>query len=275
MRRNGADLSDGATADIFDIKRFAIHDGPGIRTTVFFRGCPLECWWCHNPEARLPCGAVTYRSRAVDSTLPLDDNVVGPNVRLERLVAEVGRDRVFYIQSGGGVTASGGEPLMQPEFLVRFLRACRDAAIATAVDTSGYAPAEIFERLEGLVDLYLYDIKIVDDADHRKYTGVGNALIHENLERLLDRNTPVLPRIPMIPGITETDRNIDGLASFLARRSGISTVCILPYNRLGEDKVKRLGLEYRPGAMRTQSPGRMREIAERFESAGLEVRIGG
>jgi pyruvate formate lyase activating enzyme len=262
-------------ADIFDIKRFAIHDGPGIRTTVFFRGCPLACWWCHNPEARLPDCEVDYRSRALDSTLPPGDNVIGPAVRLRRIVDEISRDRVFYEQSGGGLTASGGEPLMQPAFLEALLRRCRENGISTAVDTSGYAPREVFEALDGLVDLYLFDLKIMDEDDHRTYTGVGNGLIHENLDVLLSAGTQVLARIPLIPGITETDENIDGLVSFLAARREIKGTCLLPYNRLGEDKVRRLGLQYRPGTMSTQTPQRLCEIAGRFEEAGLDVRIGG
>ena len=263
------------TGDIFDIKRFAIHDGPGIRTTVFFRGCPLECWWCHNPEARLACDEVSYRNRAIDTGLPLDDNVVGPSVRLEHLVAEIARDRVFYEQSGGGVTASGGEPLMQPAFLERLLRSCRDIGISTAVDTSGYAPRETFELLDGLVDLYLFDLKIMDGPRHLEYTGVENSLILDNFEMLLASGAAVVPRIPMVPGITETEENIDGLVSFLSGRPGIETVCILPYNRLGEDKAGRLGVEYRPGTISTQTPQRIRDIAARFESAGRAVRLGG
>lgn len=273
-RRNGTAVGE-PTGDVFDIKRFAIHDGPGIRTTVFFHGCPLECWWCHNPEARLADCDISYSSRALDSTLPLEDNVIGPAVRLPRLIVEISRDRVFYEQSGGGVTVSGGEPLMQPAFLERLLGACREIDIPTAVDTSGYAPSDIIRRLEGLVDLYLFDLKIMDEADHRKYTGVDNALIHDNLDLILSTGVRVMPRIPMIPGITETEKNLEELVSFLADRDALGAVCILPYNRLGEDKVRRLGLEYLPGTLQTQTPQRMREIAERFESSGLEVRIGG
>lgn len=276
MRENRGHAAAGEpVGDVFDIKRFAIHDGPGIRTTVFFSGCPLECWWCHNPEARLVPRDGSRRSRAADATLPTGDNVIGPAVRLSRLVAEVARDLIFYEQSGGGITVSGGEPLMQPDFLAELLGACRDRGISNAVDTSGYAPADIVARLDGLVDLYLFDLKIMDEYSHRKYTGVGNSLIHDNLDMILGTGTPVMIRIPMIPGITETEDNIEALASFLADRPCLGTVCILPYNRLGEDKARRLGLAYRPGEMPTQSAQRMREISARFESAGLEVRIGG
>jgi pyruvate formate lyase activating enzyme len=263
------------TGDIFDIKRFAIHDGPGIRTTVFFRGCPLVCWWCHNPEARVDCGRETYRKRSIDLSLPASDNVIGPEVRLETLIKEISRDSIFYDQSHGGMTASGGEPMMQIEFLEGLLEACRDRGIATAVDTSAYAPWPEFDRILGLVDLFMVDIKLLDDGQHERYTGVSNALILENFARLLDAGSRVRARLPMIPGITDTRENIDALISFLGRYGNLELISLLPYNRLGEDKFARLGLEYSPGALKTQSPDEMEDIAIRFEKAGLKVRVGG
>lgn len=265
----------GLTGDIFDIKRFAIHDGPGIRTTIFFRGCPLVCWWCHNPEARVDCGRETYRKRSVDLTLPVSDNVIGPEVRLETLIAEITRDSIFYDQSQGGVTASGGEPLMQYEFLEGLLLACRERGIGTALDTSGYAPWEKFERIMELVDLFLVDLKLIDEVQHEKYTGVSNVLILENFERLIEAGARVHARLPMIPGITDTEENIEALILFLGRYEELELISLLPYNRLGEDKFARLSLEYRPGTLKTQAPDRMRGIAGGFEDAGLSVRIGG
>jgi pyruvate formate lyase activating enzyme len=267
--------SNGYRGDIFDIKRFAIHDGPGIRTTVFFRGCPLLCWWCHNPEARVDCGAETYRKRSIDLTLPVSDNVIGPSVRLETLVGEVARDRIFYEQSDGGVTASGGEPMMQIEFLEGLLESCREMGIKTVVDTSGYAPWSEFERIRGLVDLFMVDLKLFDDSLHEKFTGVSNGLILENFEKLIAQGSAVRARLPMIPGITDTDKNIDALISYLGRFPDLELVSLLPYNRLGEDKFERLGVNYTPGRLKAQTPGEMRDIADRFEGAGLSVRIGG
>ncbi len=261
--------------DIFDIKRFAIHDGPGIRTTIFFRGCPLLCWWCHNPEARVDCGRETYRKRSVDLTLPASDNVIGPEVRLETLIAEISRDSIFYDQSQGGVTVSGGEPLMQIDFLEGILLACRERGIGTAVDTSGYAPWEKFERIMELVDLFLVDLKLLDDSQHEKYTGVSNGMILENFDNLIKAGASVCARLPMIPGITDTEENIEALTSFLGRYEELELISLLPYNRLGEDKFDRLGLEYRPGRLKTQAQDEMRGIADRFEEAGLSVRIGG
>jgi pyruvate formate lyase activating enzyme len=268
-------MREGVTADIFDVKRFAIHDGPGIRTTVFFRGCPLECWWCHNPEARIDCGRETYRKRSVDHSLPASDNVIGPEVRIERLVDEIERDKVFYDQSHGGVTASGGEPMMQIGFLERLLTACRARGIATNVDTSAYASWTEFEKVLDIVDLFMVDLKLIDDKQHLKYTGVSNKLILENFDRLIKAGSRVRARLPMIPGLTDTADNVDSLIGFLGRYRELEHVSLLPYNRLGEDKFERLGLEYRPGAIETQTPRHMKELAGRFEKAGIEVRIGG
>lgn len=263
------------TGDIFDIKRFAIHDGPGIRTTVFFRGCPLICWWCHNPEARVDCGDETYRKRSVDLTLPVSDNVIGPAVRLETLVAEISRDSIFYDQSHGGVTVSGGEPMIQIDFLEGLLKACRKRGIATTVDTSAYAPWPEFEKILDLVDLFMVDLKLIDNNQHEKYAGASNRLILENFEKLLEAGAAVRARLPMIPGITDTEENIDALISFLGRHKDLELISLLPYNRLGEDKFDRLGLDYRPGTLMTQTPDRMKDIAGRLEDAGLTVRIGG
>jgi pyruvate formate lyase activating enzyme len=268
-------MSSLPTGDIFDIKRFAIHDGPGIRTTVFFRGCPLVCWWCHNPEARADCGSATYLKRSVDMSLPLSDNVIGPDVRLSTLMDEIEKDSVFYGQSGGGLTVSGGEPMMQIDFLESLLKACREKSIATAVDTSGYAPWAGFERILKLVDLFMVDLKLIDDVKHEKYTGVSNRLILDNFDHLLKSGTAVRARCPMIPGITDTEDNIDSIISFLGNHLDVELISILAYNPLGEDKFARLGIEYGPGPLRTQSADEMMDIASRFEKAGLNVRIGG
>ncbi len=263
------------TGDIFDIKRFAIHDGPGIRTTVFFRGCPLVCWWCHNPEARVDCGRDTYRKRSIDLTLPSSDNVIGPQVRLDTLVGEIARDSIFYDQSHGGVTVSGGEPMMQLDFLEGLLKACRSRGIATTVDTSAYAPWTDFAGILDLVDLFMVDLKLLDNGQHEKYTGVSNALILENFQKLMDAGARVRARLPIIPGITDTEENIDALISFIGQYEELELISLLPYNRLGEDKFDRLGIEYEPGALKTQTQEEMKNISDRFERAGLSVRIGG
>ncbi|MBU0982685.1 MAG: glycyl-radical enzyme activating protein [candidate division Zixibacteria bacterium] len=253
------------TGTIFDLKKYAIHDGPGIRTTVFLKGCPLLCPWCHNPESRNP------------GVEKLGDNgtVVGRDITVDELLAEIRKDFIFYEESGGGVTFSGGEPMMQTEFLGAVLRVCHDQDIATAVDTSGYAPWDDFERILVDVDLFLFDIKLVDSTAHRTYTGVPVEPVLENLRHLLERGAAVQPRIPLIPGITDTDENLDAIARLLLPMPGIRGVSLLPYNRLAREKCLRFNLEGGLSELQTQSDEDLRSKAGRFESVGLSVRIGG
>ena len=246
---------------IFDIKKFAIHDGPGIRTTVFFTGCPMDCWWCHNPEARNGhTGKLAEKTRTVT---------------VDEVVAEVSKDRVFYDQSGGGVTFSGGEPLAQPDFLHALLTACRQSGFHTVVDTCGYAPFEDFERIYDLTDLFLFDIKIVDEQSHTKYTGVSNVLVLENLRRLVKKGPGVQIRIPLIPGITDTEENLRAVRSLLSDLPGINGVSLLPYNRFGEDKRRRFNLDDRLGGLKMQSTVDVESIATDFSTQGYDVKIGG
>jgi pyruvate formate lyase activating enzyme len=205
----------------------------------------------------------------------MSENVIGPEVRLDVLMAEIERDRVFYDQSGGGISVSGGEPMMQPDFLENLLRACRGRGISCVIDTSAYAPWNEFERILDMVDLFMVDLKLLDRRKHEIYTGVSNELILDNFDRLVSCASGVRARLPMIPGITDTEENIDSLISFLGRYDRLELISLLPYNRLGEDKFRRLGIEYSPGTLQTQTPDEMCRIAERFTDAGLDVRIGG
>ncbi|MBN2071574.1 MAG: glycyl-radical enzyme activating protein [Candidatus Krumholzibacteriota bacterium] len=263
---------------IFDLKKFAIHDGPGIRTTVFFSGCPLRCWWCHNPESFIDDRQ--RRPGEVVSRISLcryegSERVTGNDVPVEAVIREIMKDEVFYRHSGGGVTISGGEPLFQPDFLVELLKACGDEEIHIALDTSGYAERKDIERLGGLVDLYLFDIKFIDEKEHIKYTGVSNRLILDNLQYLESSGADIEIRIPLIPGITDTARNIEDIISFLMNRDALHKVSLLPYNKMCEDKFRRMRMKYRPGPVSPHSPQDIAEITEKFTSAGLEVGIGG
>jgi pyruvate formate lyase activating enzyme len=258
---------------IFDVMRYSVKDGPGIRTTVFLKGCPLDCWWCHNPEGKphvrqimvfsdrcIGCGAC----RAVcshDAVTGLGECVacgecaeacyadarvlVGRRVSPEQLLAEVMRDRVFYDQSSGGVTFSGGEPLAQPGFLRDVLLLCKKEGIHTAVDTSGYCDRDVLMSIQSLVDLFLFDIKMVDEAAHIRYTGVPFSPVGRNLQALLAAGKDVVVRIPLIPGVNDSEGSLAAIAAFLVEMGGVQSVAVLPYHSSGTAKYDRLGSDYR------------------------------
>ncbi len=257
----GRDCCSMTTATIFNIKRYAIHDGPGIRTTLFFSGCPLECWWCHNPECHL------------DGLRQGTDGL--RQVTVPETMTEIRKDLIFYEESGGGVTLSGGEPLAQPEFVLDLLEACRSEEIATAVDTCGHVQPEELERVCDLTDMVLYDLKLIDDEAHTKYTGVSNQLILDNLVRLSDWGHKVRIRIPLIPGITDTADNIRGTVEFLSRLKNVDLISLLPYNLFGEDKLRRHNMIDRLGHLKPQSEAEIDLIRDRFESSGQKVKVGG
>ena len=265
---------------IFDIKRFAIHDGPGIRTTIFFKGCPLHCTWCHNPEGiskRLelmlfparcaaecracvkaaPKGAIlksggrvaidrSFRdaggmARAADACLYDALRLVGRSESVGDMVDEVEKDRAFYETSGGGVAFSGGEPLLQPEFLSELADALRARGLRTALDTSGLAEWRSLERVARKVDLVLYDLKLMDDTKHKEYTGVSNRAILENLRRLSTLGRAIRVRIPLIPGVNDGPENIRLTAGFLKPLANIEQVSVLPYHKGGRAKAEGIG----------------------------------
>jgi pyruvate formate lyase activating enzyme len=295
---------------VFNIQRYSIHDGPGIRTTVFLKGCPLNCWWCHNPESKafqervvlrkercLNCGAciesckggaITFAQKGLgynDRQCSLCGQCekycptgalekVGKLMTVAEVMREVEKDRVFYEESKGGVTFSGGEPLAQHHFLHELLINCRLKGIHTVVDTSGYGDWDALEKLAKETDIFLYDLKHLDDIYHRKYTGLSNVTILENLKRLAVIHRDIRIRIPIIPGINDQDHHIDQLCQFVLSLH-ISKINILPYHTIGADKYKRLGEEYKLAGMKPPSGERMEEIAERIKKWGLHVKIGG
>jgi pyruvate formate lyase activating enzyme len=299
-----------ATGIIFDIKKFSIHDGPGIRTTVFFKGCPLNCSWCHNPESQerqpelmvrenrcIRCGACvvgcaqgalswngdsvatdphncTLCGTCVETCFAEAREMVGREMTVDGVLAEIVRDLPFYEQSGGGVTFSGGEPLSQPRFLEALLAACRDQEIHTALDTCGYARWELLDRLRRDVDLFLYDLKLMDDARHRRFTGVSNALILENLRALMEHGHEITVRVPLIPGVNDDAENLDRLGRFVAGLPGVARVDLLPYHHTGKDKYGRLN---RPYGLMTLRPPSEEDVARAqgvLEKYSLEVKTG-
>jgi pyruvate formate lyase activating enzyme len=297
---------------IFDIERYAIHDGPGIRTTVFLKGCSLRCWWCHNPEGIsslrdlmyfeykcircktcvrvCPINAITFEGERINinrsscvkcgkcaENCPTGAlKLVGREINVEELMKEIERDVLLYDLSGGGVTFSGGEPLCQPIFLEEALKQCKMRNIHTALDTSGYASPKVWESIIGHVDLFLYDLKLLDDEEHQKYTGVSNKKIKKNLITLVQkgRGKDVILRFPVIPGITDTEENINELLSFVSRLKGVNEIDILPYHDISE-KYDRLGMEYKMKVHTAPSEEKLRYVKEKLEGIGLYVKIGG
>ena len=263
------------TGRIFDIKRYAVHDGPGIRTTVFFQGCPLSCWWCHNPEGLRAEG----EAPPPDILEGLDDRtcgkLAGRTVSVEQVMETVRRDTLFYEESGGGVTFSGGEPLAQPEFLAALLRACRAEGLHTAVDTSGYADEEIAVAIASLADLILFDIKILDDHRHREFTGVSNGPILRNLRRLDALGVALTLRFPVVPTITDSDDNLRRLADLLGTLKNARDICLLPFHKMARDKYERMGMENRIATLSPPTAERLDAIRRLFADSGWRCAIGG
>jgi pyruvate formate lyase activating enzyme len=256
---------------IFKIKKYALHDGPGIRTTVFFKGCPLSCPWCHNPEGLDPRPQTMSRRTSSGEI----HETVGVVIGVDALIKEIEKDVLFYDESGGGVTFSGGEPLAQPEFLEAVLAACNHLDIHAALDTSGFAPVAVLDRILPRLQLVLFDLKIMDEKQHRRYTGMSNRTVLENLKRIDDSRTPARIRIPLIPAITDGDDNIEQIVRFVGTLKTVIGVDLLPFHRIGNEKYRRLGMTDNTAGTAPPPPERVAAIKRRFESAGLIVSIGG
>ncbi len=244
---------------IFRIQRYSIHDGPGIRTTLFFQGCPLSCAWCHNPESR----PMIKASGAVSRSL------------VHELVREIEKDVMYYDESGGGVTCSGGEPLCQPDLLMALLTACRERDVHTCLDTSGYAPFSILEPAARAADLVLYDIKIVDEKAHQALTGKSSGLALGNLEKLTGLDIPVKLRFPLIPSMTDTPENIDAVIAFLTARTRYRDIHILPFHNTGAGKYQSMDEENPTKDIRPPDPSQVAAVARQFADCGFNTHIGG
>jgi pyruvate formate lyase activating enzyme len=303
------DLAVMKTGVIFDIKKYSINDGPGIRTTVFLKGCPLDCWWCHNPEGRTPGPGLMYRAnRCVlcaecvgacpQGAIPVDNpgktdqarcdpcelcaqacyngarEVVGREMTVAQVMTEIERDVPFFDQSGGGVTFSGGEPLMQREFLAGLLRACREHEIHTVVDTCGFAGWEAFESIRGDVNLFLYDLKSMDDEQHVRYTGVSNGVILNNLRQLDEVGADCVVRIPLIPGINDDEHNLRESGKFLAGLKHLVAVDLMGYHDIARGKYEALGMEFRLPETKTPSTEDLQRSVKLLEGFGLKIKVG-
>jgi pyruvate formate lyase activating enzyme len=294
---------------IFDIKKYSINDGPGIRTTVFFSGCPLSCLWCHNPESQSLTPQLLYRAgrcllcgdcikvcpEAAISLGESSNSIItdhqkctrcqtcvttcysgarefsGREMTIQEVMADIEREIPFYDESHGGVTFSGGEPLMQPGFLSALLKSCRKQEIHTVVDTSGFANWKVFEHIRGDVDLFLYDLKHMDSIRHREVTGVPNEVILENLRRLNAVGAKCLVRIPLIPGINDDEENLIESGKFLASLSHIQSVELMGYHNIAQAKYEALGREYMLVGTKPPAEAELHHAAEMLRSYGLNV----
>lgn len=261
---------------VFDIKRFAVHDGPGIRTTVFMKGCPLSCWWCHNPESIAPDPVCVTKSVKLNGKIYSEEEWVGSRMSVEELMHELRKEQVFMQESGGGVTFSGGEPLLQHPFLLEILKACRAEGMHTTVDTTVFSNWNILSEIVPFTDLFLIDLKLMNDTLHQHYTGVPNALIHENIRRLSKSGSKLRIRIPMIPGISATKENIRESIVFLnSLEQKPNGVDLLSFHQTASHKYKRFGLENRMEETKKMEREELDGFVRQFAEAGFEVTVGG
>lgn len=296
-------------ANIFNIQKFSVHDGPGIRTTIFFKGCPLKCTWCHNPESQKRgkeilydkdkctlCGACvkecknnaisiinnklmtnmdkcTFNGDCTVYCINSARQIAGKGYLVDDLVKEVLKDRVFYKNSKGGVTLSGGEPLLYADFVEELLMKLKEENIHTALDTCGMVEFKLLERVSIYTDLFLYDLKLMDEDKHIQYTGLSNKNIIDNLIKLLKIHPNINLRIPLIEGINDDDSNI-GEVLKLIKNTSIKKINLLPYHSIGLHKYQKLGRDYNHN-MKRPSDEKLDTIKKKFEESGYLVKIGG
>ena len=295
------------TGTIFNIQKFCLHDGDGIRTNVFLKGCPLRCIWCHNPEGLEKTPSLSFspsRCTACGRCLPgcparrieggkivIDRSlctvcgkcakaclngaceVMGREATVDEIMTDVLKDKMFYDRSGGGITLSGGEPSYQPEFSLELLERSKEAGIGIAVETCGAGPRSFYEKAADLGTTFLFDLKCMDPERHKKFTGADNRYILDTLEYLFSRGADVIVRMPLIPGVNDTDEDIDELASYLKTHEGKYRYAeIMPYHSLGVGKTRKLGGEPAHEADGATSDDKERWMMK-FEENGVDVRI--
>jgi pyruvate formate lyase activating enzyme len=298
---------------VFNIQKYSLHDGPGIRTTVFLKGCPLSCWWCHNPEGMsaepeilvaegrcTACGrcreacpqdgarpagrdaavqaapASCVRCGACVEACPTQARqLLGRRMTTSEVVAEIEKDHIFYDDSQGGVTFSGGEPFAQAPFLLELLQTCRQREIDTAVDTTGFVGRDALLAAARWTNLFLYDIKILDDARHRQYTGVSNASILENLKLLGREHGNIWVRVPIVPGLNDAPGDLEATVRFAAAVPGVKQVNLLTYHHTGAYKFLRLGKPYLAQDVTPPDPEFLGLAAARLQGLGVPIVVGG
>lgn len=297
-------------AMIFNIQKFSVHDGPGIRTTVFFKGCPLRCLWCHNPESQnlkqemlydrekcVMCGtcekicpqkAITNVNNSMVTDMSKCDfcgdcvtyclyearQIAGKEYTVEEIVKEVVKDKLFYKHSKGGVTLSGGEPLLQIDFVEELLKRLKEENIQTAIDTCGAVSFESLERAAKYADIFLYDLKLMDDEKHKEYIGASNKNIIENLKKLVKIHNNIYIRMPIIEGVNAEVSHIEKVIE-LIEGLNIKKVYLLPYHDIAKHKYMKLGRDYEEAKMQVPSDEKMNSFKDMFAKKGYEVKIGG
>lgn len=260
-------MQNGKKGRIFNIQRFSIHDGPGIRTIVFFKGCFMRCAWCCNPESQ---------NREIETLIEGDkEKTVGKDVTVEEIMPEILSDIPYYRRSGGGVTLSGGEVLCQADFARELLRACKENGLHTAVESAASSSFSEIEKILPYLDLYLMDIKHMDGEKHKEYTGVSNERILENARKVAESGVELIIRTPVIPGFNDTAEEIRAISHFAKTLSGVREHHLLPYHRLGQDKYAGLGRKYSLSEIEPPSREKMEYLLSVAETSGLKCKIGG
>jgi pyruvate formate lyase activating enzyme len=298
----------GVSGTVFDIKRYTLHDGPGIRVSVHLKGCPLSCWWCHNPESQsfepqllfkrnlcigcmacvgaCPNGAVKPdietdagkcrgAGRCADACPAGAREICGRSVEIAEIMDEILKELIFFEQSGGGVTVSGGEPLAQCDFVVSLLEECKRRGVRTAIDTCGFVDGDSLMAAAPLTDLFLYDVKHMDPEKHKKYTGADNGIILSNLAKLGKSGAEINARMPFIPGFNTDERNLRATGRFLAGVKGVTFLSLLPYHNAAEDKHNRWGMEFKLKGTYPPTENSLLAAASIIESCGVRAVVGG
>jgi len=303
------------TANIFNIQRFSTEDGPGIRTTVFFKGCPLRCPWCANPESQspfqqlahresqclgcgscvkaCPAGALRFGGGEGESKIIIDRNACnncgvcidacpagairfyGKIMTIDEVYNEIKKDVGYYFSSQGGITAGGGEPLLQADFVAELFQRCQKIGIHTTLDTCGYARLSELDKVLKHTNLVLFDLKLMDRVQHKQVIGKSNDVIIRNLRHIVKQGTPVIIRIPLIPGFTDTEENLERAALFISELDRTMHVDLLPYHNYGENKYRMLGMKYQLTGSTTQSKEKLRECKEIFLRHGIDCEVQG
>jgi len=252
---------------IFDIQKFSVHDGPGIRTIVFLKGCALRCKWCCNPESQ---------SREIEQmNTPNGPKTMGKDVTVGEIIGDILKDRAFFRRSGGGITLSGGETLLQPDFAYALFMAAKENGLTTAIESTGFAKYETIEKLLPLIDTFLMDIKHINPDKHKRFTTQSNELILENAFKIAKNVKNLIIRVPVIPGFNDTEDEIRQIAEFAKRLQTVNEIHLLPYHSYGQDKYSYLGRTYELSNIVPPTDEKMESLKLVAESVGLICQIGG